>query len=100
MLFLKSTSNGWFAVLFELIHDSIMNDLNSRATMIMGAGAVMDMNFPCGVLRPSTWNITQEVIKPYDNVFDKNKEITVVGEIYYRLMKVFPVNTISGGKTT
>ena len=69
-----------------------MNEVNPRVTMIMGAGAVLDMNFPCSLLRPSTWNITQEVIKPYANVFDKKKEITVVGDIYKRLMEVFPVN--------
>lgn len=69
-----------------------MNEVNPRATMIMGAGAVLDMNFPCDVLKPSTWNITQEVIKPYDNIFDKDKKITVVEDIYKRLMEVFPVN--------
>lgn len=69
-----------------------MNEVNPRVTMIMGAGAVLDMNFPTGVLRPSTWNITQEVIKPYNNIFDKDKKITVVEDIYKRLMEVFPVN--------
>lgn len=70
-----------------------MNKVNPRVTMIMGAGAVLDMNFPADILWPSTSNITQEVIKPYTNVFDKNKEITIVGEIYNRLMDVFPVST-------
>ena len=74
MLFLNNTLNGWFAVFHELIHDSIMNDLNPRVTMIMGAGAVMDMNFPCGVLRPSTWNITRELINPYDDLLTKEIE--------------------------
>lgn len=41
-----------------------MNKVNPRATMIMGAGAVLDMNFPADILWPSTPNITQEVIKP------------------------------------
>lgn len=69
-----------------------MNENNPRVTMIMGAGAVLDMNFPTGVLRPSTWNITQEVIKPYDDLIYEGNKITVVEEIYNRLMKVFPVN--------
>ena len=60
--------------------------------MIMGAGAVLDMNFPADILWPSTPNITQEVIKPYVNVFDENKEIAIVGEIYKRLMDAFPVS--------
>lgn len=58
----------------------------------MGAGAVLDMNFPANILWPSTRNITQEVIKPYDNVFDENKKITIVNEIYNRLLDVFPVS--------
>lgn len=70
-----------------------MNEVNPRVTMIMGAGAVLDMNFPIGVLRPSTWNITQEVIKPYDDLINEGNKITVVEEIYNRLMKVFPVNS-------
>ena len=52
-----------------------MNEVNPRVTMIMGAGAVLDMNFPCSLLRPSTWNITQEVIKPYDDLINKGKRI-------------------------
>ena len=70
-----------------------MNEVNPRVTMIMGAGAVLDMNFPTGVIRPSTWNITQEVIKPYDDLINEGNRITVVEEIYNRLMEVFPVNS-------
>ena len=70
-----------------------MNEVNPRVTMIMGAGAVLDMNFTTDVLRPSTWNITQEVIKPYDDLINEGNKITVVEEIYNRLMKVFPVNS-------
>ena len=69
-----------------------MNEVNPRVTMIMGAGAVLDMSFPTGVLRPSTWNITQEVIKPYDDLINEGNKITVVEDIYKRLMEVFPVN--------
>lgn len=70
-----------------------MNDVNPRATMIMGAGAVLDMKFPSNVLKPTTWNITQEVIKPYCDIADKNKKITVVGEIHKYLEKTFPKNS-------
>ena len=31
-----------------------MNEVNTRVTMLMGTGAVLDMNFPCSLLRPST----------------------------------------------
>lgn len=64
----------------------------SRVTMIMGAGAVLDMNFPSGVLKPTTWNITQEVKKPYDDVFDKNRKISLVEDIYQILINKFPVD--------
>lgn len=70
-----------------------MNEVNPRVTMIMGAGAVLDMNFPSSVLRPSTWNITQEVIKPYEDLINEGNKITVVEEIYNRLMEVFPVSS-------
>lgn len=60
--------------------------------MIMGAGAVLDMDFPCEVLKPSTWNITKEVKKPYEDVFDKSRQITIVEDIYQLLMKEFPVD--------
>ena len=32
--------------------------------MVMGAGAVLDMNFPSTIIKPTTWNITEEVRKP------------------------------------
>ena len=58
----------------------------------MGAGAVLDMNFPSGVLKPTTWNITQEVKKPYDDIFDKNRKISLVEDIYQVLLNKFPVD--------
>lgn len=76
-----------------------MNEVNPRATMIMGAGAVLDMNFPSNVLKPTTGNIMQEVIKPYCDIFDKNKKITVVDKIYKYLENAFPQNSnIVGNK--
>ena len=70
-----------------------MSHDSNRATMIMGAGAVLDMDFPCGVLKPSTWNITKEVKKPYEDVFDKSRQITIVEDIYSLLLKTFPVDS-------
>ena len=40
-----------------------MNTDNQRVTMIMGAGAVLDMNFPCNIIKPTTMNITGSVSK-------------------------------------
>lgn len=70
-----------------------MNEENPRVTMIMGAGAVLDMDFPCGITKPSTWNITNAVKDSYEDVFDKSRLITVVDDIYQHLIKIFPSNT-------
>lgn len=69
-----------------------MNKTNPRVTMIMGAGAVLDMNFPDSIVTPTTWNITQEVRKPYDDIFDKNRKITIVEDIYDVLDKKLPAD--------
>lgn len=58
--------------------------------MIMGAGAVLDMDFPCGILKPTTWNITKAVRNAYDDVFDRSRQITLVENIYQHLLKSFP----------
>lgn len=70
-----------------------MSETNLRVTMIMGAGAVLDMNFPDSIITPTTWNITQEVLKPYDDIFDKNRKITIIKDIYDVLCQKFPVNS-------
>lgn len=62
-----------------------------RVTMIMGAGAPLDMKIPKGLVFPSTSSITAEVRKPYTHPLDGH-QINVVEEIYQRLMDVFPVN--------
>lgn len=69
-----------------------MNINNSRVTMVMGAGAVLDMNFPSNIIKPTTWNITEEVRKPYDDIFCPNRKITIVEDIYQILVKSFPVD--------
>lgn len=69
-----------------------MNTDNPRVTMIMGAGAVLDMNFPCGMVVPTTWNITEEVRKPYDDTFNKDTKITIVNDIYEVLREKLPAD--------
>ena len=69
-----------------------MEKTNSRVTMIMGAGAVLDMSFPCGIIKPTTSNITNEVRKPYKDIFNDKREITIVDDIYQHLMKTFPAD--------
>lgn len=80
-------------VYFNFLLKDDMNKGNPRVTMIMGAGAVLDMDFPCGILRPTTWNITEEVKKPYNDIFDEGRQITIVDDIYQHLLKSFPSNT-------
>lgn len=50
----------------------------------------MNFSLPKDVLYPSTDNITKEVMKPYRNVFDKRKLITIVQEMYDHLMATLP----------
>ncbi len=64
--------------------------MSDRTTFIIGAGAPLDLKLPKGVLKPSTYNITQEVIKPYENPSDKTKFIHIVNDVYYRLMDTYP----------
>lgn len=69
-----------------------MHETNHRVTMIMGAGAVLDMNFPGNIVTPTTKKITEEVLKPYRDIFNDSREITVVNDIYDELIKKFPVD--------
>lgn len=69
-----------------------MNETNQRVTMIMGAGAVLDMNFPGHIVTPTTKKITEEVLKPYRDIFNDSREITVVKDIYNVLINKFPVD--------
>lgn len=66
-----------------------MCNKNSRVTVIMGAGAVLDMDFPDNVLRPTTANITDKVREPYLGL-NNNGEINLVDEIYHTLVDKFP----------
>lgn len=69
-----------------------MNTDNQRVTMIMGAGAVLDMNFPCNIIKPTTMNITMEVIKPYDDIFHMDRKISIVKDIYDKLVREVPTD--------
>ena len=69
-----------------------MSETNQRVTMIMGAGAVLDMNFPADIITPTTRKITEEVLNPYRDIFDSSRVITVVNDIYDVLIQQFPVD--------
>ena len=69
-----------------------MTTIDKRTTIIMGAGAVLDMSFPDSIIRPTTWNITQRVIQPYSNFTTQKNDITVVNTIYDLLTQKFPIN--------
>ena len=64
----------------------------SRATIIVGAGAPLDFTLPAPLIKPSTWNITQEVIKPYSfpSITLTVKTVQTVKKIYDCLMRTFP----------
>ncbi len=62
----------------------------NRTTFLIGAGAPLDLDLPEGVIKPSTYNITQEVIKPYENTLHKTKDIHIVEDVYYRLIATYP----------
>ena len=44
-----------------------------RTTMIMGAGAPLDLTLPKGITWPSTTNITNEVRKPYNMILTQGQ---------------------------
>lgn len=63
-----------------------------RATMIMGAGAPLDLTCPDGIIWPSTANITDEVRKPYDMFLTPGIQTNLVERIYQYLISVFPAD--------
>lgn len=65
-------------------------DDNKRTTIIVGAGAPLDLCFSNSVLRPTTANITDEVCKTYKNYLDTTKMITLVDDVRKRLIERFP----------
>lgn len=57
--------------------------------MVMGAGVPLGFQLPAGVTVPSTWNITTEVRKDYQSVFQATP-VTVVEDIYQHLLANLP----------
>lgn len=57
--------------------------------MVMGAGVPLGFQLPAGVTVPSTWNITTEVRKNYQSVFQVSP-VTVVEDIYQHLLVNLP----------
>lgn len=64
--------------------------IQDRTTFIIGAGSTLDLDLPQGIVRHSITNITNEVCKPYINIFNDMKPTDLVQEIYNRLMEVYP----------
>lgn len=65
---------------------------DERTTIIVGAGAPLDLDFSEGIMKPSTSNITKAVCKPYQNYLDSNptSTISLVEDINARLSERFP----------
>ncbi len=62
----------------------------NRTTFLIGAGTPLDFDLPQGYISPSSGNITKEVCKPYENYLNENSPITIVQDIYDKLMEVYP----------
>lgn len=71
------------------IYDTMIKE-PLRTTIIIGAGAPLNFTLPEGSICPSTDSITEAVMKPYRNVFDEHKPITIVREMYDHLMATLP----------
>lgn len=69
-----------------------MRETNHRVTMIMGAGAVLDMNFPDDIITPTTRKITEVVLNSYRDFSNSSRKITVVNDIDDVLINRFPVD--------
>lgn len=64
--------------------------MKDRINFLIGAGAPLDLELPKRCLKPTTANITQEVIKPYK--YPLGGKIDVVKQIYNRLAKNLPAD--------
>ena len=58
----------------------------------MGAGAVLDMNFPDDIITPTTRKITEVVLNSYRDFSNSSRKITVVNDIDDVLINRFPVD--------
>lgn len=63
---------------------------NNRTTCLIGAGTPLDLVLPQDVIKPTTTNITSRVCEPYENYLNPNNPITVVDDIYNRLVCTYP----------
>lgn len=70
----------------------------SRITFIVGAGAPLDFTLAEDMVKPTTGNITQEVIKPYKYPLSRNK-VKTVQRIYDILKSNFPADHINDWKS-
>lgn len=55
--------------------------IQNRTTFIIGAGSTLDFDLPQDIVRYSTANITNEVCKPYLNIFNDMKPTDLVQKI-------------------
>lgn len=65
---------------------------NNRTTFLIGAGTPLDLVLPQDVIEPTTANITSRVCGPYENYLNPDNSITVVDDIYKRLMCAYPTD--------
>lgn len=63
---------------------------NNRTTFLIGAGTPLDLKLPQSVIKPATAEITKEVCKDYKNYLNPNNPITIVDDIYNRLICTYP----------
>lgn len=70
----------------------------SRTTILVGAGAPMDFSLPEPLVKPSTWNITEEVKRPYVFPLSRRK-VNTVQKIYDCLSENFPAGRINDWKS-
>lgn len=63
---------------------------NNRTTFLIGVGTPLDLDLPQGVMKASTSNITNDVLKSYTDYLTQGDTITIVNDIYNRLMCTYP----------
>lgn len=76
---------------------------NNRTTFLIGAGTPLDLVLPQDVIKPSTTEITNDVRRVYTDYLTQDDTITIVDDIYNRLMKNYPPdrsNPYVGGTPT
>lgn len=66
--------------------------------MILGAGVPLNFNLPDSIIKPSTDNITKEVIRPYHvySLEEADKTSNVINDIYTKLTQNYPLSQQQG----